>query len=133
MSITRDEIARLCAEHDGFLAECASEQPVRALVQKSDAGAGLVYRMTENEPAAAPVADAVLSDSDLAADDPLGYAMVKFTEACDRRFERLERENSYLRGQIDTLLAMLGKSEMVSNLKAADVLDLPDWRKRDVA
>jgi len=48
---------------------------------------------------------------------------------------RVAREIAYLRGQLDTLLAMMpGKSANLPDLKSADVIDdLPNWRKRDAA
>jgi hypothetical protein len=68
-----------------------------------------VCRTHENEPAPAPADDAGPSTADLAHDvDVLAEATNLFTEACDRKFERLERENSYLRGQIDALAQVVG-------------------------
>src|SRR5262249_40269076 len=75
-----------------------------------------------NETPPVPAANGELSEADLAADDPLGYAVNEFAEAVERRFERLERENSLLRGQIDALLIMLG---VAGGAKSADVIDLP--------
>jgi len=124
-----DDEAR--AEHAEWLAR--REAQARPFVRKSEDPAGLIFRTVENEPAPAAAADSEPSEADLAADDPLGYAVNEFAEAVERRFERLERENSFLRGQIDALLTMLGghKAKNVSHVLPDDsVVDLPNFIQR---
>jgi hypothetical protein len=51
----------------------------------------------------------------------------------DRERDPLKAEVVELRAKLDMLVAMLGKSNKLLDSKA-DVIDLPDWRKRsDVA
>ena len=135
MSITRDEIARLCAEHDRFLAECASEQTVRALVRKSDNPAGLVFRTTESAPA--PAATAAAEPSAAPFDvQQLEDALVELV-VLERKLTRSERdaaiapltvEIAELRGKLDAVLTILSGDKSKSA-----VIDVPNWRRRDVA
>src|SRR5262249_24010469 len=97
-----DDEAR--AEHAELLAR--REAQARPFVRKSEDPAVLILGPVKKAPAPAAADDSEPSEADLAADDPLGYAVNEFSEAVERRFERLERENSFLRGQIDALLTM---------------------------
>ena len=74
----------------------------------------------DNAPEPAPQRDAEASDDDL-----LPYAIDEFTKAVVEKFSAVDRENQYLRGKLDALLTLLGKSDNLSNLKAADVVELP--------
>lgn|SRR5262249_51507958 len=47
--------------------------------------------------------------------------------------ETLERENIALKAKLDVVLALLGKSDTVSNLEAADVIDVPKRRRTNAA
>jgi len=121
---------RLRAEHADWLArrEAAAASPV------------LLYRTTEqNVPAPAPqpggAADSQPSGAlfgdwrDQALSEAMGVVIVE-----TRREMRKERDAALaerdariakLEVQIEMLLALLGKSDTVSHLKAADVVDLP--------
>ena len=88
MSITRDEIARLCAGHDRFMAEhhdwMARRQAALApLAQKSDPE-GLLYRV-HDDGAPAPSPEPVLEPSE--DHDLLGHAVNVFAEAVQSRFD----------------------------------------------
>jgi hypothetical protein len=125
--IGRDEIRRLCLEHDRFMAE-ARESLRRSPIRESDPGA-LVYKaMDNNALVAAPAADAEASDVETL------HALNEFSAALVEKFKVLERENAYLRGQLDALLTLIGKSEKFSNMAAHSVVDLPkNFWKRDAA
>jgi hypothetical protein len=52
----------------------------------------------------------------------------------DRERDPLKAEIAELRGRLDMLVALIGKSNNLLDSKAADVIaDLPNWRKRDAA
>ena len=130
MTVSRAEIVALCAEHDRFMAEQASEPIRRPPVSKSDTE-GLVYKDSDNntlEPA--PYAEPEPFDSEQI--DALAHVI-----AMEQDYEHAEREKALgplkqeiaeLRGQVSALLTLLGKTE-----KAADVVELPNWRRRGVA
>jgi len=122
----RRHLAELIREDDRLRAEHASEAIRRGTVSETDAD-GLVYRTHDNNaslPAPQPDAEADFSD-----DVDLATALDEFSKATVDSFRALERENAELRGKVDALLILLGQK----SFKAADVIDLPDWRKRDVA
>jgi len=122
----RRHLAELIREDDRLRAERASEPIRRGTVSETDAD-GLVYRTHDNNaslPTPQPDAEADFSD-----DVDLATALDEFSKATVDRFRALERENAELRGKVDALLILLGQK----SFKAADVIDLPDWRKRDVA
>src|SRR5262245_13241844 len=139
---TRDEIRELCIAHDKQMAEhrewlARREAQSASLARRNDNPAGLVFKTIENAlvEAAEPEPAAVNGQDDEEPDDRT--LLVALTDAVENRFDyeerqrhRLERELTFLKGQFDAVLTMLGKSETVSNSKAADVIDLPDWRKR---
>jgi len=58
-------------------------------------------------------------------DDVLGHALDVFSEACDHRFERLEREIQFLRGQVAALLAITGAANKAISVDDDRVVDLP--------
>ena len=122
----RGHLAELIREDDRLRAERSSEPIRRGTVSETDAD-GLVYRTHDNNaslPTPQPDAEADFSD-----DVDLATALDEFSKATVDRFRALERENAELRGKVDALLILLGQK----SFKAADVIDLPDWRKRDVA
>ena len=53
----------------------------------------------------------------------------------DQAIAPLEREISYLKGQLDTLLRLGGVSPAKprESKSGGSVIDLPNWRRRDVA
>jgi hypothetical protein len=127
-----DDEAR--AEHAEWLAR--REAQARPFARKSD-------DTVENEPRPAGAADAAPSDGEpLALDvDQIEDALAKVL-VLERRRERaeraadvgkLEREIAALDGKVDALLTLIGKSEKFTDLKSADVVDLPNWRRGHVA
>jgi len=119
---------RLRAEHEEWIAQRASAAP--SLARKSEPQGDLVYRTTENalQPATALPGEPSYSDAS-ADDDDLATALDEFSKATVDKFRALDIANAELRGKVDALLVLLGQK----SLRAADVIDLPDWRKRDVA
>jgi hypothetical protein len=115
------------AEHAEWLAR--REAQARPFVRKSEDPAGLIFKTVENAPAPALQPDA----ANFSHDDETLYALNEFSEAVVERFREIDRENIRLKAQLDVVLQLLGKSDTVSDLKSADVIDLPDWRRRDVA
>ena len=144
MSI-RDDIRVLCAEHDRFMAEQASEPIRRPPVSETD-DAGLVYKQHDNSepaPAAAAAADWSAWDRWLRAHldierrgllDALEKDMRnliadlrrEWRHDVEREIGVLKNENAELHGKIDVLLALLQTK--------GSVVDLPrgGW-KRDGA
>jgi hypothetical protein len=139
--ISRDEIRHLCLEHDRFMAE-ARESLRRSPVSESDRD-GLIYKDYDNNALlAVPAAE---GEPPFAEGEPFNddqtetLAMLVAGERDLARDERaaeiaaLNVKIAELRGKLDAVLTMLGKSDTVSNLKSGDVLDVPNWRRRDVA
>ena len=146
MSITREEIRQLCIEHDRFMAEQASETIRRSPVSESG-GAGIIYKEYDNS-ALPPAAATAEGEQDwsgweawmaghLAVErehmlDSLAEAMMMLIhqerDTVDRKLAELRAENAELKGMIGTVLRLYA-----GETKTGDVVDLPDWRKRDAA
>jgi len=146
MSITREEIRQLCIAHDRFMAEQASETIRRSPVSESG-GAGIIYKEYDNSPLP-PAAATAEGEQDwsgweawmaghLAVErehmlDSLAEAMMMLIhqerDTVDRKLAELRAENAELKGMIGTVLRLYA-----GETKTGDVVDLPDWRKRDAA
>jgi hypothetical protein len=138
MSITRDEIRALCATHDRFMAEQASE-PIRRPPMSETEPSGLVYKEYVNDTlhlaAEADAGPSEISDEfiELVADTVLDLeerVARKLAEArteWEREVATLRVENAELRGKVDVLLNLV--------TKGGDVVDLPrgNWRRDGVA
>jgi hypothetical protein len=109
------------AEHAEWLAR--REAQARPFVRKSDDPAGLIIKTVENEPS-----PATYTHAETSIDETL-HALDVFSAATVDKFRALDRENIRLKAQLDAVLQLLGQK----SFKAADVIDLPDWRRRDVA
>ena len=110
MSITREEIAELCRQHDRLMAEAASEPIRRSPVSETDA-ARLVYKDCDNNallPARQPELEAIYSDDDVA-DRERWDALNVFSEAATNAITRLQDENIALKAKLDTVLQLLGE------------------------
>jgi hypothetical protein len=135
---------KLRAEHHQYMAE---RKALANLPVSENGDAGLVYKDYDNSapPAAAAAADeetdwsgwerwlrAHLDNEREVILDIVGHAMDMLAEqertAIDRQLAELRAENAELKGMIGTVLRLYA-----GETKAADVIDLPDWRKRDVA
>jgi hypothetical protein len=133
--ISRDEIGHLCQEHDRFMAE-AREWLRRSPVSESDTD-GLIYKHYDNSAqAAVPVPEP--EPFDAAQSDVLArvVAVVQDREQAELEKALAERDARITRldGKVEALLALLGKSVNLPDLKSAEVVDLPKnfWR-RDAA
>jgi hypothetical protein len=131
MSITREEIARLCAEHERLMAE--AREPIRRWPASKTDNGGLLYKDYDgNAPAPAPQPDAAANFSH---DDETLYALNEFSKAVVERFREIDRENIALKAKLDVVLALLGEKQFSREGKLSDaVVDLPHgfW-KRDAA
>jgi hypothetical protein len=149
MSI-RDEIRELCIAHDRFMAEQESDAIQRPPVCESD-DAGLVYKTHDNnEPAPAAADDGDWSGWEAWLRAHLDNERAVFTEALAeviselrkewraehaqaltelaRKFADLRAENAELKGMLAATLTLLGQHAGDST-KAANVVDLPNWRR----
>jgi hypothetical protein len=130
VSITKDEIAQLCAAHDRFMAEQASEPMRRLPVSETDAG-GLIFKDYDNN-ALQPAPQPESEPFDAAQREVLAHVVAQqqdheYAER-EKALAPLKQEIAELRGQVSALLTLLGKTE-----KAADIVELPNWRGRGVA
>jgi hypothetical protein len=126
----RAELARRAAEReaDPVLQQqwlMASEPIRRAPMRENDDGLALVYRTQDDATSPVPEPEPVPSDTDAAVDN-----LIETADLIQDQVDRLKRENIALKAKLDVVLTLLGKSDTLSNAKAADVIDLPDWRKR---
>jgi len=146
MSITREEIRQLCIENDRFMAEQASETIRRSPVSESG-GAGIIYKEYDNSalPPAAATAEGEqdwsrweawmtghLANEREAVLNIVNEGVNKMLDqeraSIDRDLADLRAENAELKGMIGTVLRLYA-----GETKTGDVVDLPDWRKRDAA
>ena len=120
-AMDRRELDELCRSHDRMMDEAREAR---------GASDDIVFKVTERVPEVAvyteppePVEDGDDSIRDLI------NAVQAFQGAVSRRIDDFDRQLIELRGKVDTLVAVLagGKS------KSADVVELPDWRRPDVA
>jgi hypothetical protein len=154
--ISRAELAelyreddRLRAEHREWLAERQAQ--AQALVQRNSGDAGLVLKTTDNTLLPAPQSEPEPFDEEpfvftgpqfdclaAALDAALAHEADRTRAERDQAIAPLQRELDYLRGQLDAVLGMLGKSLRGNSpeVKDADVIDLPSGilrRRNDAA
>jgi hypothetical protein len=112
----RRELRELCRVHDQMMAEHRASDPVEELM----------------EDARPPVPEPEQAFTEAQA-DAIAYVIVElrkeWREERDEAVAPLKAEIAELKGKVDALLALLGQRSP----KAADVIDLPDWRKHDAA
>ena len=132
------------AEHRAWLAQC--EAAASPLVQRNDNAAGLVFKTTDNALLPAPAVDVEAFDDE----EPWfnerqldGLAVViaelrkEFRQQAEihaarvmtKTFEQQAAEIAELRGQLAAVLQLIGQK----SFKAADVIDLPNWRRHGSA
>jgi hypothetical protein len=92
-------------------------------LKKSHQEAGLIFKTVEDALQPAP------QHGGAASDDETLYALDVFSAAVTEKFRRLDRENIALRAKLDVVLTLLGQK----SFKVDDMIDLPNWRRRDVA
>jgi hypothetical protein len=126
----RRELAELCRVHDRMMAEARASPPVR----KSDSEDELVFKVIEDATPPAPQPDAAPFDK--AQVDILALVINELRDEWrrDHAAEIADLKGKLdavaeLKGKLDAVLTLLGQKEF----KSAEVIDLPDWRKRDAA
>ena len=115
--VSRDEIARLCAEHDQMMTahdqwlarrEAASGAPV----QKSDEP-GILYRVTDNNALqAAAEPDGEASDEAYPPLSELHEAIAEFVvEWCNKKLAPCDERLTRLEAKVDALLTLMGQQK----------------------
>jgi hypothetical protein len=123
----RRELAELCRVHDQMMAEARANP----LVRRSDAEEELVYKVLEDAtpPAPRPDAEPYPAYSDLV--EGLSQFVVEWVR---QRLAPRDERITKLEAQVEVLLTLLGNRNQGSDSnKAAEGIDLPDWRRKDVA
>ena len=140
--ISKDEIDRLCREHDQWI-ERAKDEAESVYAQRNTPKGGLVFKDNENALVSRPPEefDENYQSSSFTEQqrDAIAYALhlmrAETRDERDQAIAPLEREISYLKGQLDTLLRLGGVSPAKprESKSGGSVIDLPNWRRRDVA
>ena len=133
----RDEIARVCAEHDRLMAEAAEEQ-------RSQAEETLVFKTHENAQVTEPSTEGSVALFGDWRDEVLSEAIGEVV-ARERQREReergeaiapLKREIADLKGKLDAVAELKGKVDALLTLlqgAKAEVIGLPRRRPSDAA
>jgi len=131
----RRELRELCRAHDRFMAEARyaehqSEPVRRPYVRRNAEGDELVYREAENALLSAPTSDAEPFSEEQRDVIVRVVAMLQDQEEanCEKGISALRAEIAELRGKVDMLTAILAGDRTKSV-----VIDLPNWRRKDVA
>ena len=127
MTIMRDEIRQLCAEHDRLMAEhhewmARREVAGAAPLQKSDESAVLYREYHDNAPAAAPqpAPDASNADAGMLAKQ-LGIIIAEITAERDAALSLRDERIGKLETQVETLLTLMARRAA----QTADIVELP--------
>ena len=140
----RDEINQVCRNFDQWF-ERAKDEAESVHARRTVPDGGLVFKDNENalvsRSAASEEFDENYQSSSFTEEqrDAIAYALyLTRAEARDERDQALapiEREIAYLKGQLDTLLRLGGVSPAKprESKSGGSVIDLPNWRRRDVA
>src|SRR5262249_53216742 len=115
----RRELRELCRVHDQMMAEQRANDP----------GEGLVFKLMEEARPPVPEPEPFTEYQS----DVLTHVIVElrkeWREERDEAIAPLKAEIAELKGKVDALLTLLGQR----SFKAADVIELPDWRKHNAA
>ena len=117
----RRELAELCRIHDQMMAEQRANDPGEELVFKVMGDARPPVPEPEPEPFTEYQSDVLVQ--------VIVELRKEWREKRDEAIAPLRAEIAELKGKVDALLALLGQR----SFKAADVVDLSDWRKHDAA
>jgi len=143
----RDEVAELCRQHDGFMAEHASKPIRRPPASESD-NDEIIYKDFDNSAQAAlPVPEPEPFDEAQSEVLARVVAMLQDGEQAEREkalaplkqeAAELHRQLAELRGQVSTLTTLFGQERPSKSIfpKSGDssgVVELPNWRNKDVA
>jgi len=133
----RRELAELCRVHDQMMAEARANP----LVQKSDAGGELVFKVIEDATPPAPQSEPQPSFD---ADERLTVILGEFAlelqrewrEERDKAIAPLKAEIAKLKGKLDAVAELKGKVDALLTLlqgAKAEVIGLPRRRSSDAA
>ena len=137
----RDENNRLCRDFDDWIAR-AKDEAETINAQRNTPKGGLLFRDNQDALVSRPATEQFdenyqspnFTDVQL---DTIAYVVSALRqETRDEREQALaplEREIAYLKGQLDVLLKLGGISPTRESKSAGNIIDLPNWRRRDVA
>src|SRR5262245_18971718 len=151
MSITRDEILALCAEHDRLMAAAAEERRNAdgrfrsgSSPERLTNGADIIYRQHDNSvPAPAPepekdwsawearMAGHLANEREAILDiveEGVNKMLDQECAAFDRKLAELRAEKAERKGMIGTVLQLYA-----GEIKATNVVDLSNWRRTNAA
>jgi hypothetical protein len=125
----RRELRELCRVHDQMMAEQRANDP----------GEELVFKVIEDARPPAPEPEPFTEyQSDVLVQVIVGLRK-EWREERDEAIAPLKAEIVELKGKLDAVAELKGKVDALLTLfgqrsfKAADVIDLPDWRKHNAA
>ena len=132
-----NEIDQLCRNFDDWIAR-AKDEAESVYAQRNTPKGGLVFKDNENALVSRPPEefDENYQSSSFTEQqrDAIAYALhlmrAETRDERDQAIARLEREIAFLKGQLDAVLRIGGISPATPRDKSADVVDLPNWRRR---
>ena len=139
----RDENNRLCRDFDDWIAR-AKDEAETINAQRNTPKGGLLFRDNQDALVSRPATGQFdenyqspnFTDVQL---DTIAYVVSALRQETrderDQALAPLEREIAYLKGQLDAVLRMGGISPAKprESKSGGSVIDLPNWRRRDVA
>jgi len=139
----RDENNRLCRDFDDWIAR-AKDEAETINAQRNTPKGGLLFRDNQDALVSRPATEQFdenyqspnFTDVQL---DTIAYVVSALRQETrderDQALAPLEREIAYLKGQLDAVLRMGGISPAKprESKSGGSVIDLPNWRRRDVA
>ena len=139
----RDENNRLCRDFDDWIAR-AKDEAETINAQRNTPKGGLLFRDNQDALVSRPATEQFdenyqspnFTDVQL---DTIAYVVSALRQETrderDQALAPLEREIAYLKGQLDAVLRMGGISPAKPRVSKSggSVIDLPNWRRRDVA
>ena len=127
----RRQLAELCQQHDGMMAEAS--EPVRSPPVSETDDAGLVYKEYDNSaPASAPENDDGFGEVYPAFDDLMKGICEFVVMYCSEKLAPRDDRIAKLEAKVEVLLTLVGNQGSDSN-KAAEVIGLPRKRSSDAA
>ena len=139
----RDENNRLCRDFDDWIAR-AKDEAETINAQRNTPKGGLLFRDNQDALVSRPATEQFdenyqspnFTDVQL---DTIAYVVSALRQETrderDQALAPLEREIAYLKGQLDAVLRMGGISPAKprESKSGGSIIDLPNWRRRDVA
>jgi hypothetical protein len=137
----RDEIDRVCRDFDAWIAR-AKDEAESVYAQRNTPKGGLVFKDNENALVSRPALEEFDENYESSSftelqRDTLAYVISdlrkQWRDESDQALAPIQQELAFLRGQLDVMLRMGGISPAKPRDKSADIVDLPNWRRRHVA